>query len=97
MKQQNYQNIVKVMALFLIELILIIPIYSSSVNALAITNVRVSKTSSSSATVEWDTDVASDSKIKYGKTVQQPPLCGSRCATLGTDMSYLTVRLENHA
>ncbi len=35
--------------------------------------------------------------MKYGITVQQPPRCGSRCATFGTDMSYENSRSSNHS
>ena len=35
--------------------------------------------------------------MKYGITVQQPPRCGSRCATLGTDMSYEMSRSSNQS
>ena len=35
--------------------------------------------------------------MKNGITVQQPPRCGSRCATQGTDISYSNCSSLNHS
>ncbi|MBI4140342.1 hypothetical protein HY485_00750, partial [Candidatus Woesearchaeota archaeon] len=53
---------------FLLQLVLTLPFYTANVYGLSISNVRVTKVTSNSATIEWDTDNASDGKVKYGKT-----------------------------
>ncbi len=58
----NYNKLNKMIALFLVELILILPIYSS---ALTISNIQVDATDKS-ATVTWLTDEESVTKINYG-------------------------------
>jgi hypothetical protein len=54
----------RIMALFFIELLIFLPIYSS---ALTIGNVTVSDVSDKSALVEWQTDNESTTKINYGE------------------------------
>ncbi len=53
---------------FLIQLVLTIPFYTASVYGLTISNVQVTKVTSSSATIEWDTDNISNGEISYGQT-----------------------------
>ncbi len=54
--------------IFLIQLVVTLPFYTANVYGLTISNVRVTKVTSNSATVEWDTDVASNGRVRYGKT-----------------------------
>ncbi len=53
---------------FLIQLVLTLPFYIAEANALTISNIKVAKVTSNSASVEWNTDANSDSRVKYGKT-----------------------------
>ena len=53
---------------FLIQLVLTLPFYTANVYGLTISNVRVTKVTSNSATIEWDTDNISNGKVKYGET-----------------------------
>ena len=53
---------------FLIQLVLTLPLFAANVSALSISNVRVTKVEPSSATIEWDTDALSSTKVKYGVT-----------------------------
>ena len=62
------QKITNSITVFLIQLVLTIPFYTASVYGLTISNVRVTKTTSNSATVQWDTDGMSNGKVKYGET-----------------------------
>src|SRR3989344_1816535 len=55
-------------AVLIIQLIITLPFYTSSVYGLTISNVRVAKATSSSATIEWSTDNISNGRVKYGKT-----------------------------
>lgn len=54
----------EIIALFLIALMLLLPVYSA--NALTISNIRVKNLTSNSADILWDTDIAADSKVMYG-------------------------------
>ncbi len=62
------KKIMDFMAVFLIQLVLTLPFYIADANALTVSNVKVTKIASNSATVEWDTDASSNSKVNYGKT-----------------------------
>ncbi|MBI2650357.1 fibronectin type III domain-containing protein, partial [Candidatus Woesearchaeota archaeon] len=53
---------------FLIQLVLTLPFYSSNVYGLTISNVRVTKAAANSATIEWNTDNTSSGKVRYGQT-----------------------------
>ncbi len=52
----------------IIQLVLTLPFYTASVYGLTISNVAAAKTTSNSAIIEWNTDTASNSRVKYGKT-----------------------------
>ncbi|MBS3097059.1 fibronectin type III domain-containing protein [Candidatus Woesearchaeota archaeon] len=56
------------MAIFLIQLVLTLPFYTASAYGLAISDVRVAKVTSNSASIEWLTDNFSNGKVRYGKT-----------------------------
>ena len=45
--------------IIVIQLFVMLPIYSASAFALTISNVRVTQVTPSSATIEWDTDAVS--------------------------------------
>ncbi|MBI2659527.1 fibronectin type III domain-containing protein, partial [Candidatus Woesearchaeota archaeon] len=53
---------------FLLQLVLTLPFYTANVYGLTISNVRVTKVSSNSATVEWATDEISNGRVRYGQT-----------------------------
>ena len=55
-------------AVFIIQLVLTLPFYTASAYGLAISNAKVAKVSSTSATIEWSTDNASNGRVRYGKT-----------------------------
>ena len=57
---------IQLTALLIIELMLLLPI--SFVDALTINSVRVRDFNDKNATIEWTTDVESDSRVSYGKT-----------------------------
>jgi uncharacterized small protein (DUF1192 family) len=70
-----------------------------------ISNVRVTAVTETTATVTWDTDVASDSRVAYAATASPPPdfagyptqgvACaagGTGCATSGADGHAVTLR-----
>ena len=59
------KNLNRIIALILIELIIIMPIYST---ALTITNVKVDEISDKSALVTWQTDESATTKINYGES-----------------------------
>src|SRR3989338_9106942 len=59
---------IDMIAVFILQLIISLPFYTSSVYGLAISNVRVAKVSSNSATIEWSTDNMSNGRVRYGKT-----------------------------
>src|SRR3989338_5125911 len=61
-------KITELTAIFLIQLIITIPFYTASVYGLTISNVRVTKTTPFSATIDWSTDKPSDGIVAYGKT-----------------------------
>lgn len=52
----------------IIQLVLTLPFYTANVYGLAISNVKVAKVTSNSATIEWNTDNISDGKVRYGQT-----------------------------
>ncbi|MBI2653998.1 fibronectin type III domain-containing protein [Candidatus Woesearchaeota archaeon] len=54
--------------ILLMQLVLTLPFYSASVYGLTISNVKVTKVTSSSATIEWTTDAIANGKVRYGKT-----------------------------
>ena len=54
--------------IFLIQLVLTLPFYTANVYGLTISNVRVTKVSSNSATIEWSTDEISNGRVRYGQT-----------------------------
>ncbi|MEK6837202.1 MAG: fibronectin type III domain-containing protein, partial [Nanoarchaeota archaeon] len=56
------------LAIFLIQLVLTLPFYTASAYALTISNVRVAGVSSTSAKIQWDTDIRSNGRVRYGKT-----------------------------
>ena len=58
----------ELITVFLIQLVLTLPFYTANVYGLTISNVRVTKVSSNSATIEWSTDEISDGKVRYGQT-----------------------------
>ncbi len=62
------QKIKDLIAIFLIQLVLTLPFYTASVYGLTISNARVTKVTSNTATIDWLTDDASNGKVKYGKT-----------------------------
>ena len=61
-------NIKDIIALFLLQLALTIPLLSASAHGLTISDVKVTKTAKDSANVEWKTDAPAGSKVNYGKT-----------------------------
>jgi len=63
------QKLKDLITLFIVQLVLTLPFYTASVYGLTISNVRVTKVTSNSATIEWNTGNVSDGKVKYGKTV----------------------------
>ena len=58
----------ELITIFLIQLVLTLPFYTANVYGLAISNVRVAKISSNSATIEWSTDNISNGRVRYGQT-----------------------------
>jgi len=54
--------------IFLLQLVITLPFYTASVYGLTISNARVTKVTSNSATVEWNTDLISNGRVKYGET-----------------------------
>ena len=62
------QKMRDLIAILIIQLIFTLPFYTVNVYGLAISNVKVSKVSSSSATIEWETDNLSNGRVRYGKT-----------------------------
>ncbi|MBW2966296.1 fibronectin type III domain-containing protein, partial [Candidatus Woesearchaeota archaeon] len=58
------KNLNRIMALILIELIIILPVYSA---ALTISNIKVEEVSDKSALVTWQTDEAATTKVNYGR------------------------------
>ncbi len=67
-KKMN-QKINDVITIFLIQLVISLPFYATNVYGLAISNVKVTKVTQNSATIEWDTDNNSSGKVSYGKTI----------------------------
>jgi len=61
-------KILDLIAVFVVQLVLTIPFYTADAYGLSISNVRVTKATSNSATIEWRTNNISDGKITYGKT-----------------------------
>lgn len=55
-------------AVFILQLVLTIPFYTISAYGITISNVQVTKVTSNSATIEWDTDVFANGLVRYGKT-----------------------------
>lgn len=55
-------------AILIIQLIFTLPFYTVNAHSLTISNVRVAKVSSNSATIEWETDNISNGRVRYGKT-----------------------------
>ncbi|MBS3104887.1 fibronectin type III domain-containing protein [Candidatus Woesearchaeota archaeon] len=58
----------EIITIFLIQLVLTLPFYTANVYGLTISNIRVTKVSSNSATIEWSTDEISDGRVRYGQT-----------------------------
>ena len=59
-------KLMRIIALFLLELIVCYPIYF--VDALSISNVNITDVSANSARVKWTTDEVANGKVKYGTT-----------------------------
>src|SRR3989344_1679432 len=57
-------------AIFLIQLVLTLPFFTADAFALTISDVKVTKITATSATVEWNTDLPATGKVKYGKTME---------------------------
>ncbi|MBI3034934.1 fibronectin type III domain-containing protein, partial [Candidatus Woesearchaeota archaeon] len=55
-------------AAIIIQLVLTLPFYTASAYGLSISNVRVTSVSSNSAAIEWNTDNASNGRVRYGRT-----------------------------
>ena len=60
------KTLLQIIALFCIELIIILPLYT--VNALTISDVQVTDITENSATVSWVTDQHATGRVKYGLT-----------------------------
>ncbi|GEM_PF-1993254 len=52
--------------LLMLQLVLSLPFYVAGVNALTVSNVRITAAADNSATVGWDTDAKSSSAVNYG-------------------------------
>ena len=60
-------KIKEVITVVLIQLILSLPFYTTSVYGLTVSNVNVVKVTANSATISWNSDNAGNGKVKYGK------------------------------
>ena len=67
-KNKMNQKLRDFIAVLIIQLVLTIPFYTADVYGFTISNVRVTKTASNSATIEWNTDNMTDGIVMYGKT-----------------------------
>ncbi len=67
--KMNNSKIRDIISILLLQLVLTLPFYTADVYGLAISNVKVSKVTSNSATIDWNTDSPSNGKVKYGKTI----------------------------
>ena len=63
---KNKHKLRDFITVFLIQLVLVLPFYTLEAYGLAISNARVTNVEWNSATIAWDTDVASNSRIRYG-------------------------------
>lgn len=61
-------KIKELITVIILQLVITLPFYTASVYGLTISNVKVAKVTSGSATIEWDTDNMSDGRVKYGRT-----------------------------
>ncbi len=64
------KQIKEVLALFIIQLVITIPIFTANVYGLKISDVKATKITQTSATIEWKTDNVSKGKVNYGKTAE---------------------------
>ncbi len=67
-KAMSKEKIKEFITLFLLQLIITLPFYTIDANAITISNVRVTDVKSGSVKVNWDTDVESKGKIRYGES-----------------------------
>src|SRR3989344_4988507 len=63
---KNKHKLRDFITVFLIQLVLVLPFYTLEAYGLSISNVRVTNVQWNAATIQWDTDVASNSRVRYG-------------------------------
>ena len=62
------KRIIDLITIFLLQLVITLPFYTTGVYGLTISNARVTRVASNSATIEWSTDLISNGRVKYGQT-----------------------------
>src|SRR3989344_4059606 len=63
---KNKHKLRDFITVFLIQLVLALHFYTLEAYGLSISNVRVSNVQWNAATIQWDTDIASNSRVRYG-------------------------------